>query len=176
METLTDLEKLAVIKELRAPIEEYEHKYIDIIYDLYMNEIIPILTNETDPHIYNLIGNYYEFRNDYMNAIKYYEQGFELKDDDCIACLSRIYVTHEIMSDCDKFIKYCNYGIEHGNIYGSYIFCLYLLHGCCRKKNFNKYGSILLNQLKINDKTDKSLFETQVYNCYKGYINKIDIS
>jgi hypothetical protein len=49
-----------------------DEKLIDILYDLMINNVMPVITDNTDIEIILYVAHYYNINKDFINADKYY--------------------------------------------------------------------------------------------------------
>jgi TPR repeat protein len=76
---------------------------LNIIYDLYANNIIPIVTNETNKEILLYLGLYYKLQGDCENMLKFYLMAIDKK---CIIAMRNLAYYYKTLNDHDNMLEY----------------------------------------------------------------------
>jgi TPR repeat protein len=84
-----------------------DKEVINVVYDLLINDIIPVATDNTE--VIRYIAVYYEIKKDTENQIKYYLMAIDKKDSISMNNLARHY---EDQKDYENMIKYYLMAIE----------------------------------------------------------------
>jgi hypothetical protein len=87
---------------------------INIICNLILNDIIPIITDDTNILILQAVSAYYDIKKDYDNMIKYLLLAVDRKD---IGAINALAMYYESQKDYKNMVKYYLILTEHKNVY-----------------------------------------------------------
>lgn len=102
-------------KQILEFLKKHNFRYIsfenslDIIYDLFINDIIP---TEIPKELYRIIGNYYNIKQNHVLMIKFYELAVEDGDSEAMFNLG-LYYNH--VNKYNEMFKYFLMAIKKGN-------------------------------------------------------------
>lgn len=157
---------------------------LNIIYDLYMNDLIPITISESiNPYVYKAIGDYYRVKKDNNNRMKFYLIGAEKKEKHC---LHKIGYHYEKKGDEENAIKYYELGAENGGItcinnlgclYYKKVKRIYLTNHKKCDSYFNNDCNVILMKKYYNMLFQKGKKTTSIIiniNIYLNYVHDVE--
>jgi TPR repeat protein len=111
MDIATKIEKIKAIFEKNSYVYNIiDEKIINVVYDLLINDIVPVPTDDTEVIIN--IGIYYEIKKDYDNMEKYYLMAIKQKH---TTSMNNLGCYYQQKKDYENMMKYYLMAIEEKN-------------------------------------------------------------
>jgi predicted DNA-binding WGR domain protein len=105
---------------------------VNIIHDLFKNNIIPIITNDTDKDIYLYMAVYHNFQQKYDDMIKYYLMAIDKKCSTSMNNLASHYYDTQNWKDMEKYFLMA---IEENHVEA-------MVHLACYYHQFRDYNNM----------------------------------